>query len=68
MTPQSNYAAAADAAVYDDPAWYSGSGSEFEIIVGSVIGGVIAGQITPASAIRQMHSKLADLAHTAPPI
>jgi multiple sugar transport system substrate-binding protein len=67
MTPQSNYAAAADSAVYDAPAWYSGSGSEFEIIVGSVIGGVIAGQISPASAIKQMHSKLATLAHTAPP-
>jgi multiple sugar transport system substrate-binding protein len=68
MTPQSNYVAAADSAVYDPPGWYSGSGSEFEIIVGSVIGGVVAGQITPASAIRQMHVKLADLARTAPPI
>jgi multiple sugar transport system substrate-binding protein len=67
MTPQSNYAAAADSAVYDPPAWYSGSGSIFEIIVGSVIGGVVAGQITPASAIRQMRSKLGELAHTAPP-
>jgi multiple sugar transport system substrate-binding protein len=67
MTPQSNYAAAADSAVYDPPAWYSGSGSIFEIIVGSVIGGVVAGQITPASAIKQMRSKLGTLAHTAPP-
>ena len=67
MTPQSNYAAAADSAVYDPPGWYSGSGSEFEIIVGSVVGGVVAGQITPASAIKQMRSKLATLAHTAQP-
>jgi multiple sugar transport system substrate-binding protein len=67
MTPQSNYASAADSAVYDPPAWYSGSGSIFEIVVGSVIGGVVAGQITPASAIKQMRSKLGSLAHTAPP-
>jgi multiple sugar transport system substrate-binding protein len=67
MTPQSNYAAAADSAVYDSPGWYSGSGSEFEIIVGSLIGGVIAGQIQPANAIRQMRSGLAKLAHTAQP-
>jgi multiple sugar transport system substrate-binding protein len=67
MTPQSNYAAAADSAVYDPPGWYSGSGSEFEIIVGSLVGGVIAGQISPPSAIRQMRSSLAKLAHTAQP-
>ena len=37
LKPQSNYAAAAAAAVYDPPAWYSGSGSNFEIITGSAI-------------------------------
>jgi multiple sugar transport system substrate-binding protein len=67
MTPQSNYVAAADSAVYDPPGWYSGSGSEFEIIVGSLVGGVIAGQISPPSAMRQMRSSLAKLAHTAQP-
>jgi multiple sugar transport system substrate-binding protein len=68
MTPQSNYAKAADAAVYDPQAWYSGSGSIFEIIVGSLVGGVAAGQIAPRSALRQMHSKLSNLAHTDSPV
>ena len=51
LTPQSNYAAAADAAVYDPPGWYSGSGSNFEIIMGASIGAVDAGQLTPAAAL-----------------
>ncbi len=38
LTPQSNYAAAADAAVYDPPGWYSGSGSNFETVMGASIG------------------------------
>jgi multiple sugar transport system substrate-binding protein len=68
MTPQSNYVKAADAAVYDPEGWYSGSGSNFEIIVGSSIGAVIAGQLSPKAAIGQMRSKLTALAHTATPI
>ena len=35
LTPQSDYAAAADSAVYDPDGWYSGSGSDFEIVIGS---------------------------------
>jgi multiple sugar transport system substrate-binding protein len=68
MTPQSNYAAAADAAVYDPEGWYSGSGSNFEIVVGSSIGAVLAGQLEPRAALRQMHTKLGVLARTAQPI
>jgi len=68
MTPQSNYAAAADAAVYDPEGWYSGSGSNFEIVVGSSIGAVLAGQLEPRAALQQMHTKLGVLARTAQPI
>jgi multiple sugar transport system substrate-binding protein len=68
MTPQSNYAAAADGAVYDPPGWYSGSGSNFEIVTGSAISAVQAGQITPAAAVAQMRSGLGNLAKTASPI
>jgi multiple sugar transport system substrate-binding protein len=68
LTPQSNYAAAADAAVYDPPGWYSGSGSNFEIIMGSAIGAVEAGQTSPAAAISQIRSKLSVQAETAPPV
>jgi multiple sugar transport system substrate-binding protein len=68
LTPQSNYAAAADAAVYDPAGWYSGSGSNFEIIMGSAIGAVEAGQLTTAAAIAQIRSKLSALAGTASPV
>jgi multiple sugar transport system substrate-binding protein len=68
LTPQSNYAAAADAAVYDPPGWYSGSGSDFEIIMSSSIGAVEAGQLSPAAAIAQMRSKIQALAGAASPV
>ncbi|GAA0956547.1 extracellular solute-binding protein [Virgisporangium aurantiacum] len=68
LTPQSNYAAAADAAVYDPPGWYSGSGSNFEIIMGSAIGAMEAGQSSPADAISQIRSKLSVLAATPSPV
>jgi multiple sugar transport system substrate-binding protein len=68
MTPQSAYATAADSAAYDPPGWYSGSGSNFEIVTGSAIGGAIAGLQSPKAALGQMHSKLEALAKTASPI
>jgi multiple sugar transport system substrate-binding protein len=68
LQPQSNYAAAADAAVLDPPAWYSGSGSNFEIVMGSAIATVRAGQAEPEAAIEQMHNDLQVLADTAPPV
>jgi multiple sugar transport system substrate-binding protein len=68
LKPQSNYAAAADAAVYDPPGWYSGSGSDFEILMGSAIGAVEAGQLSPDAAIAQIRSKLSALAGAPSPI
>jgi multiple sugar transport system substrate-binding protein len=68
LTPQSNYAAAADAAVYDPPGWYSGSGSDFEILMSSAVAGVEAGQLSPAAAISQVRTKLSDLASAPSPV
>jgi multiple sugar transport system substrate-binding protein len=68
MTPQSNYSAAADGAVYDPDGWYSGSGSNFEIVTGSAVATVLGGQQAPASAIAQMRGKLLNLSTTASPI
>ncbi|MEU4215475.1 extracellular solute-binding protein [Actinoplanes sp. NPDC026623] len=68
MTPQSNYAAAADGAVYDPDGWYSGSGSNFEIVAGSAIATVLAGQRAPADALAQMRGQLENLSTTASPI
>jgi len=68
LEPQSQYAAAADSAVYDPEGWYSGSGSDFEINIGSSIGAVQSGQLTPKAAIDQIHDKLGRLAGTASPL
>jgi multiple sugar transport system substrate-binding protein len=68
LTPQSNYAAAADSAVYDPPGWYSGSGSNFENVMGSSIGAVEAGLLSPDEAIAQIRSKLSAFTKTAPPV
>jgi multiple sugar transport system substrate-binding protein len=68
LTPQSNYAAAADAAVYDPPGWYSGSGSNFENVVGSAVAAVRAGQQSPQVAIEQIRTGLQQFADTPAPI
>ncbi|WP_203713985.1 extracellular solute-binding protein [Asanoa siamensis] len=68
MSPQSEYASAADSAAYDEDGWYSGSGSNFEIITGSAIGDVLAGAATPQQAIAQMRGNLEQLAGTASPL
>jgi multiple sugar transport system substrate-binding protein len=67
LLPQSGYASAADGAVYDPDAWYSGSGSDFEIIVGGTIGAVMGGLTSPAAAVSQIRRKLTTLADTQPP-
>ena len=68
MTPQSNYAAAADGAVYDPDGWYSGSGSNFEIVTGSAVATVLSGQKSPAGALAQLRGQLHTLSTTASPI
>jgi multiple sugar transport system substrate-binding protein len=68
LKPQSNYAAAAPAAVYDPPAWYSGSGSNFEIVTGSAIATVRAGQKDPSAALSGMRSGLQTYANTPSPV
>jgi multiple sugar transport system substrate-binding protein len=68
LTPQSNYASAAEGAVYDPPGWYSGSGSNFEIVTGSAIATVLGGQQSPAAALKQMRDQLTNLSTTASPI
>jgi multiple sugar transport system substrate-binding protein len=68
LKPASNYKWVANYARYDDRAWYSGSGSDFENIMGFAIGAVSAGQMDPAAAISDMRSKLAQYANTTSPV
>ena len=68
MKPQSAYAAAADSAVYDPDGWFSGSGSDFENVMGAAIGATMAGQASPRSALAQMKARLTTLTNTTPPV
>jgi multiple sugar transport system substrate-binding protein len=66
--PQWNYAAAPDAAAINPPGWYSGSGSNFEIVTGSAIGSVMSGQAEPQAAVRVMRTGLLQYADTPSPM
>ncbi|WP_338073759.1 extracellular solute-binding protein [Kineococcus siccus] len=68
LEPQADYSAAADVAEYDSPAWYSGSGSNFETIVGAAIGLVQQGLSSPQDALASMRSQLETYANTANPL
>lgn len=68
LKPQSNYATVAESAVYDPPAWYSGSGSNFENIAGAAIGEVLTGRTEPEAAVRRMQRGISKLALTPAPI
>ncbi len=68
LQPQAQYAKAAGFAVYDAPAWYSGSGANFEVTVGSQIGLVQEGLTSPAAALASMKSQLQAYAKTPNPL
>lgn len=68
LTPQSNYAAAAETAVFDDAAWYGGSGSTFEGIVGAQLALVQQGSSSPASALSAIKGQLATYLRTPSPL
>jgi multiple sugar transport system substrate-binding protein len=68
LKPQSNYAAVAESAVYDPPAWFSGSGSNFENIAGAAIGEVLTGRLKPDAAVKRIQQGISKLALTPAPI
>ncbi|UQN29012.1 ABC transporter substrate-binding protein [Brachybacterium kimchii] len=58
LTPQSDYASAAENAYYDDAAWYGGSGSTFEATVGAQLALVQQGSTTPEGALSAIRGQL----------
>jgi multiple sugar transport system substrate-binding protein len=68
LLPQADYASAANYAVYDAPAWYSGSGSNFENIVGAQIGLVLQGIASPEAALASARQQLEIYARTESPL
>ena len=68
LQPQAEYAPAAEYAVYDSPAWYSGSGSNFETVVGAEIGLVQQGLASPEQALASMKRQLTTYTNTPDPL
>jgi multiple sugar transport system substrate-binding protein len=68
LEPQADYASAAKYAVYDDPAWYGGSGSTFENTVGAQLGLVQQLAITPQGALSAIKDQLKVYLNTPSPL
>lgn len=68
LRPQADYAAAADTVVYDAEAWYSGSGSNFETVVGAQVGLVQQGLASPQQALESIREQLLVYAGTPSPL
>ena len=68
LEPQSNYADAAQGAIYDPDGWFSGSGSDFETAMSASIAGVESGRVQPATAAKQMRAAIAHYASIPSPL
>jgi multiple sugar transport system substrate-binding protein len=68
LEPQADYAKAADNAAYDPSAWYSGSGSTFESIVGSQFALVQQGASSPEGALKSASDQLQTYLKTPSPL
>jgi multiple sugar transport system substrate-binding protein len=70
VKPQSDYADSADIAVYDPSAWYgyAGAGSNFMTVVGSQIGLVQQGLVSPGDAMGTMRADLTRYADPRDPL
>lgn len=68
LEPQADYAGVAEHAVYDDAAWYSGSGSTFEGIVGAQLGLVQQLTVSPQQALQAIKDQLAVYLNTPSPL
>jgi multiple sugar transport system substrate-binding protein len=68
LKPQSNYESVANHAVYDPPAWYSGSGSDLENYAGAAIGTLMIGSLTPEAAYQEMRQSLQTMSKETVPV
>ncbi|WP_165831685.1 extracellular solute-binding protein [Brachybacterium endophyticum] len=68
LTPQSDYASAAEHAFYDDAAWYGGSGSTFEDTVGAQLALVQQGAMSPKAALAAIRERLSTYVDTPSPL
>jgi multiple sugar transport system substrate-binding protein len=68
LSPQSDYAEAAERVVFDPLAWYSGSGSNLETNAGSAFKPVITGARKPEQGLATFRDYLARVSKKEPPV
>jgi multiple sugar transport system substrate-binding protein len=68
LSPQSDYAEAAERVVFDPLAWYSGSGSNLETNAGSAFKPVIVGAQKPEQGLATFRDYLERVSEKAPPV
>ena len=68
LSPQSDYAEAAERVVFDPLAWYSGSGSNLETNAGSAFKPVIVGAQKPEHGLATFRDYLERVSKKAPPV
>jgi multiple sugar transport system substrate-binding protein len=68
LSPQSDYAEAAERVVFDPLAWYSGSGSNLETNAGSAFKPVIVGAQKPEQGLATFRDYLERVSKKAPPV
>ena len=68
LSPQSDYAEAAERVVFDPLAWYSGSGSNLETNAGSAFKPVITGAQKPEQGLATFRDYLARVSKKEPPV
>jgi multiple sugar transport system substrate-binding protein len=68
LSPQSNYASAANHLAFDPLAWYSGSGSDLENTAGSAFQPVVTGAHTPKQGLSDFKVYLDRLSTTPKPV
>ena len=68
LSPQSNYAEAANHLAFDPLAWYSGSGSDLENAAGSAFQPVVIGSLTPEAGPGGLPHYLDRLSTTPKPV
>ncbi len=67
LMPNAEYAAAAASVVYDPPGWYMGAAGPLEAIASKFLPAPLAGQLTPADALRRFETEAQRLLRKRPP-
>lgn len=68
LSPQSDYASAADGAAYDPAAWYAGADSILYRRCAGIIASVLGGRTRPGPAARAMYDAVRELARMEAPV